>query len=107
MTKQEFIEKAPELLKGYESFGEEIFDDGNDSGDVEANILFSNSVEKIEKMRKELACIDIDGIDTCELDSMWRKSWGDEYDHHLPEAQINHSIRYINAILNVINNENN
>lgn len=103
-SKKNALKKLEELKVLLINTTDDIFDDGSDNGDCEQNRRFTNETEKIDKVEKELAAIDVENIPSHVLNELWCESWsGCSNSHHLPENKQNHQLKYISALISKIN----
>lgn len=82
-----------------------VVDDGRDADSIEQYReqyrQFLHTRAMIENAEKNLAFIDIEGYDKCELDQAWRNAWDGCTTPHLPECKYNHAVKYAQWILSL------
>ena len=99
--KAEIVDQLNTTEQQLDSIGDEIFDDGTDAGDYEQNQRFSLSVRTIKKAGRILAGIDIPGVESEVLNTLWKKCWKD-WDPFYPECMLWHHKEYIKALREII-----
>ena len=103
MTKVEALTRLEEIRGRLLATTEDILDDGSDTGDAIQNARYNKQSDIINDAHKQLASIDIDGIDRDELNNLWAIAWGNAGNVHLPEVKYNHAMRYISELEATLN----
>lgn len=75
-----------------------VMDDGRDTEDIEQYNRFASNQKAILEAHGDLSDIELDGLESCELNMMWRDAWRGE-SPSLIESKYNHAVRYANSLI--------
>ena len=92
---KKIAQRAINSLNGIDD--ESVLNDGRDEGDIVQNRRFVASASVVDRIERELASIEIEGVGSEKLDAAWRNASG--MNQHLLTVRMNRIIKYAGWIL--------